>query len=161
MEDTHVDDVKVFSAQGPWKTKSNAVLMKLFELSFSEAQNFFSYDKEEIERLPKDIRGFRSYTVRGIPKGTTGANEFHRLRRELLYVLEGKVKIVIEDLQGEKRDFVLTPTEGILCKPFIHHRYEALEEESGLIVITNTIFNVDDSTTHDTYGHDEFRRLQG
>jgi hypothetical protein len=44
--------------------------------------------------------------------------------------------------------------------PFILHAYEVLEEGSNLLIVANTLFNPNNSKTHDTYSIKEFRELQ-
>lgn len=110
--------------------------------------------------MPSDIRGIRTYTVRGIPASKIGGEEFHKIRKEFIFVLEGKVEITLEDLGGETETSVITPNQAIYVPPLTLHTYKTLEDNSGLLVICNTLFIPEDQRTHDTYGLEEFRKLQ-
>ena len=152
--------VETLVARGPWATKSAAELMVLCAVPRFPLDRFFAYDKEELERIPEDIRGLRIYTVRGLPRGKIGGTEFHRIRQEIVFGLEGAVRWTVTDLFGRRKELTLTPKSGVRTPPFILHRYEALEEGSGLLVVANTLFNPEDSRTHDSYPEAEFRKLQ-
>ena len=158
---SRVDKIQVLDARGPWQTKSGGKLMVAFTLPFDVVQQrYFAYDQEELKKVPEDIRGLRIYTVRDLPQGPIGGTEFHRIREEIIYGLEGKIKMECEDLFGGKKKFILTPEKGIWMPPFILHTYKMMEEKSGLLVIANTLFNPDDPRTHDTYSLEVFRQLQ-
>jgi len=156
-----VSDIRILNANGPWKTKSNGLLMVSLAVSLETIQRkFFHYNETELKKIPEDIRGFRIYTVRNLPKGQIGGTEFQRIREEIVFRLEGRVKWICEDLFGEKAEFVLTPEIGLWMPPFILHTYEATYENSGLLVLANTLFRPENSRTHDTYSMDIFKELQ-
>jgi len=155
-----INDVKKIATRGPWRTKSNGQLMVLFALSEIDLQSYFSYDQKELAQIPQDIRGLRSYTVRDLPQSEVGGGEFHRIRKEMVFGLEGSVKWQCEDLFGNKTETIITPNVGIYLPPYILHTYEVIEDKSGLLVIANTLFDPDDSRTHDTYSQKEFIELQ-
>lgn len=155
-------EVRYFQAKGPWKTKSDANLQVLFKLPRQElSTRFFHYDPSELRHMPKgfDIRGLRAYTVRGIKKGKVGGTEFHRIRHEILLGLEGRVRVECEDVFKRKREFEVNERSGLYIPPFILHTYEAMDD-SGLFVLANTLFNPEDSRTHDTYSNETFHELQ-
>ena len=155
-----VADIQTIESRGPWTTKSNGELMVLFALNYVDLQKFFSYDEDELKRIPEDLRGFRIYTVRNLPKPEIGGGEFHRIRQELVFGLEGSVNWSCQDVYGQSREFVITPEIGVWVPPFILHTYQVREKNSGLLVIANTLYNHDDSRTHDTYGLNKFRELK-
>lgn len=155
----HVDLVQIFEQRGPYETKSGGILMVPVALSIERTMNeFFNYDAHELARIGVDIRGLRMYTISDFPLGGVGGKEFHRIREELAFTLEGRVKWILEDLYGGKREFVLGAGQGIWVKPFILHTYEVLEKGSSLLIVCNTLFNHADRTTHDTYSAEIFRR---
>ena len=157
----NVSAVKEMEALGPWESKSGGKLMVNLAFSLRTLKNrYFDYKKSELDRIPEDIRGLRIYTVRELPKNKIGGTEFHRIREEIVFGLEGTVEWECEDVYGNKKNFVLTPDNGVWMPPFILHTYEAIEEDSGLLVMANTLFNPDDPKTHDTYSSDKFRELQ-
>lgn len=155
-----VADIQTIETRGPWTTKSNGELMVIFAFNYTDLQKFFSYDEDELKRVSEDIRGFRSYTVRNLPKLEIGGGEFHRIRQELVFALEGSVDWSCQDVYGQSKEFVITSEIGVLVPPFILHTYQVRKENSGLLVIANTLFNPDDHRTHDTYGPNEFLELE-
>lgn len=154
-----VHDILEIASKGPWKTKSDAELIVLFALPYDDLLGYIKYDESELRQIPEDIRGLRSYSVRGLKNGSMGGMEFHRIRKELLFGLEGLIDVECEDVYRNKRNFRLDSQKGIYIPPFILHTYETIED-AGLLVIANTLFNPDDSRTHDTYPQEVFRKLQ-
>ena len=156
-----VNDVQIIETRGPWNTKSGGKLNVVFAMPLATVQDrYLHYETTELDRVPSDIRGLRVYTVRDLPNGKIGGIEWHRVREEMVFALEGSVHWMCEDLFGGKRDFVLTTGVGVWMPPFILHAYEVKEESSGLFVIANTLFVPDDPRTHDTYSMETFRELQ-
>lgn len=157
-----VSDIRVFEAGGPWKTKSGgnfAIQFGAPGISLQMITEYFQYKVEDIPRQ-KDVKGFRIYTVRDLPAGTIGGIEWHRVRQEMVFALDGRVEWVCEDVFGNSREFVLNGKTGIWMPPFILHTYKAQVPESGLLVIANTLFYPEDTATHDTYSTEVFRVLQ-
>ncbi len=155
-----VESVIEIETKGPWKTKSDAELRVLFAMPHANLLEFLRYDENELGQLPENIKGLRSYSVRGIRKGNKGGIEFHRIRKELLFGLEGVFNIECEDVYGNKKDFELDSQRGIYIPSFVLHTYKTIED-GGLLVIANTLFNPDDPRTHDSYSQETFRWLQG
>jgi hypothetical protein len=143
---------------GPWTTKSNAQLTVQMKMPVGD---YLSYDKDELARIPEDIRGIRIYSVLGMPEGSVGGKEFHRVRQEIIMVRAGTLKCVCEDLLGNKRVCLLGPGNGVQLTPFILHTLISVENGTDLLVLANTLFNPDDPRTHDTYSAEEFERLKG
>ena len=157
-----IGNVRMLRAQGPWETKSGGSLEVAVAIPWKELENvFFDYDREELQRLAIDIRGFRIYRISGLALGRIGGNEFHRVRTEMAFCIRGSVLWTCQDLEGRKTGLVLCPGVGILLPPFIMHTYKVLEDASELEVVANTIFVPDDKRTHDTYSADAFRELAG
>jgi hypothetical protein len=48
----------------------------------------------------------------------------------------------------------------MLIPPFILHRIVSEQEGSAVLVLANTLYDVDDPRTHDHYSDAAFRRLQ-
>ena len=152
-----ISDVKILQTTGPWDTKSGGVLNVLFSLNKDVLDNFFSYESLELSITKEDIRGLRVYRVSQIKKARIGANEWHRIRCEIVSVIKGRVLWKLQDTQGNQIEHILDPTNNsLLIPPYIMHTYEALEDDSEILVIANTIFIVNDDTTHDTYPESEF-----
>jgi|SRR3989344_5011965 len=156
-----VDEIRILAARGPWTTKSGGKLNVTFALPLQTLQDsYLQYENEELKRVPGDVRGLRVYTVRDLPLGSIGGTEWHRIREEMIFVLEGSVRWMCEDLLGGTKDFALDPSVGVWMPPFIRHTYEVLESGSGLFVVANTLFVPEDPATHDTYSPEEFKKLQ-
>ncbi len=156
-----VDDIQVMPAAGPWPTKSGGELMVTMKMPLQDVQEkYLAYDQAELDPLPQDIRGLRIYTVRKLPQERIGGMEWHRVREEMIFVLEGSVLWECEDLYGNKRSYTLDGGAGIWMPPFILHTYTVLAEGSGLLVMANTLFIPDDPATHDTYSLEAFKELQ-
>lgn len=156
-----INDIQLFYGDGPWTTKSNAQLNVLFSIPFNSIeQHFFEYNKEDLDAIGFDVRGLRSYIVQDIPKNSVGANEWHRLRHEIIVCIKGKVLWEFEDLMGEKREIITEPGTCLWIPPFILHTYKALQKDSVVQVITNTLFLPDEPSTHDTYTAEAFNQLK-
>jgi mannose-6-phosphate isomerase-like protein (cupin superfamily) len=154
-----IKDVKEIKSKGPWETRSKAELRVLFSIPHDNLLKFLRYDQNELRQLPEDVRGLRSYSVTGIKKGNKGSTEFHRIRKELLFGLDGAFNIECEDVYGNKRDFRVSSNNGIYIPSFVLHNYESIED-GRLFAVVNTLFNPDDPRTHDTYSKEIFRKLQ-
>jgi hypothetical protein len=153
-----VKDIIKLEVKGPWKTKSEAYLSVLFALPYPIVQSFFDYDQNELQNIPMDIRGLRSYSVKNVLSGKIGGGEFHRVRNEILFATSGIVKVSCVDLTGDKNEFIVDQSYGLYIPPFIMHTYEAIET-ADLLVIANTLFDPADPLTHDTFGWDVFNKL--
>jgi dTDP-4-dehydrorhamnose 3,5-epimerase-like enzyme len=147
-----ISDVQELEIKGPWTTKSDAELSVLFGLNQKELDSFFNYDETELKKLSQDVRGLRMYRVSGLKNQAKGANEWHRVKKEIIFVTRGSVHWLLADADGNTKEYTLTPeSQGIIIPPFILHAYTALEDDCEIIVITNTLFVVDDPGTHDFY----------
>jgi dTDP-4-dehydrorhamnose 3,5-epimerase-like enzyme len=157
-----IDDIYKLDNRGPWPTKSNAELNVLFALDYTFLQKkFFNYDSNHTSQLSMDIRGLRSYKVSGIQKGSIGANEWHKVRNEIAITTSGVIEWELKDSLGNKKQLILAENEGVFIPNHILHTYKALEDNSTILVIANTLFNPEDPLTHDTYGKDLFIKQYG
>lgn len=163
MKKFTVDDIREFNYPDTWKTKAGAELQVLLALDFGILkEKFLDYDAEELKKIPADfdIRGLRSYTVRKMAMEKLGGTEFHRIRWEVILGLDGEFKWTSEDLDGRIKTSVIKPGTGIILPPFILHRFESMVENSGLLVICNTLFDPSRKDTQDSYSEEEFKNLQ-
>ena len=106
-----------------------------------------------------NIKGLRSYTVSNIPKGSIGGKEWHKARSEYLYVPSGSATVQCIDLAGDEKTFTVTSKQAIIIPPGILHTYTALEDNTKLQVICNTLFIPNEPGTHDSFLPDEFYKL--
>lgn len=156
-----VSTVAEFPAQGKWSSKSGEELNILFSRSNVDIQaTFFKYDTNEVERLPRDIRGLRFYRVKNIPKSGIGGREFHRIRQEIIICTAGSFIYECEDLFGYKKAVKVTPEKTLWIPSFVMCTYISTEDNGELLVIANTQLDPSDPETYDTYSLDEFRQLQ-
>jgi hypothetical protein len=155
-----IDDVLVIGTQRGWKTKSNADLVVLFAMAAHEVSDFLKYENEELKNfIPGDIRGLRAYYIKGLKMGSIGGGEFHRLRKEILFSLEGIFDFECEDVYGRKRMLRIDQDKALYLPNFISHTYETITS-GDLLVFANTLFNADDPKTWDSYSLETFRKLQ-
>lgn len=155
-----VKDIKHISTPGSWQTKSGGVLEIITRIEYDTLNKFLTYDPASLAMIEDDIRGLRAYKVSGISKGSIGANEWHKVRNELFTVLRGSIRWTCTDHLGNTSSFVVTASNTIFTPHHILHTYEALEDNTELAVIANTLFIPDKPTTHDTYSADLFSELQ-
>ncbi|MBI4058815.1 hypothetical protein HY404_01090 [Candidatus Microgenomates bacterium] len=161
---SYVTNNKPIENFGPFITKSEVRLSVLFAYNFAEIsaliKDLFNYEESEVERIGYDIRGFRSYEVAGLILGTIGALEFHRIRKEIITFNNGRARLILEDLKGDKRDFILERGDGIWMPQFIFHTYETLEDDTRLTVIANTLLDPSNPATADTYSREVFESIK-
>lgn len=157
-----IGEIRVFNIGKLFKTKSEGELSVFFALPIKALNGrFFKYDSMELKRIPRDIRGLRTYAVQGLSEGSVGGKEFHRIREEILICTRGKIILTCEDIFGKKKEIVMIPGQAIWIPPFILHTYEVMENKSGILAVANTLFFPDDPRTHDTYSLEAFREIQG
>lgn len=157
-----VGDIRHFKSEKTWQTKSGGELRVRFAIPHAAVQEeFLGYNDAELAKVPGNIRGMRGYNVTGLPKGQVGGTEYHRIREEMVFGIGGRVRWECEDLLGNKREFILDPDSGVWMPPFILHTYETLEDGSGLFILANTLFFLEDGTeVSDTYPREDFLELQ-
>lgn len=159
-----VNDIKVVERHGPWQSKSGGALDVLMALSQEETEAFLDFENPEFayvqEDSGKNIRGLRSYSVRDIPKGSIGGQEWHRARTECLIALSGSALWQCTDLYGNTAEFTIDNRTAILTPPGIMHTYTALEDGTRLQVICNTLFIPDDPRTHDSFDQESFDKAR-
>jgi len=150
-----IDDVQVIESRGPWQSKSGGALNVHLALPREVLGAFLDYDNPEFGRVESqsgyDIRGLRHYAVSGIPAGGIGGNEYHRARTEYVRAAAGRAVWQCVDISGREREFLLDGTRGIIVPPFITHTYEALEDNTTLEVLCNTLFIPEEPLTHDIF----------
>ena len=156
-----VKNVRTLDGAGPWQTKSGGELDVLFKIPFELLlEEYFHYDAAETNKLHSDIRGLRAYTVSKLAQGSMGANEWHKVRSEMVFVVNGRARWDTEDVYGAKSTAILQRGTGIWLPSFIFHTYAALDNDTEILVIANTLFDPDDTSTHDTYSENLFKQLQ-
>src|SRR5262245_18807032 len=155
-----VADVRELRTSGPWPSKSGGPLNVPISLSHAEAIGFLDYDPAELARVGVDIRGLRVFYLSDAPVGGVAGRQFHRVRREIEFVIRGRVRWQFEDLYGATREIVASPERVVYIPPFILHSLTFEEAGSAVGTLANTVYVRDDARTHDTYPAEVFRELQ-
>jgi hypothetical protein len=161
---TTVHDIRTIETRGPWKSKSGGSLNVLLALPQDEVEQFLDYANPEFDAVQQatglNIRGLRTYNVSDIPKGSVGGMEWHGIRTEIVSALGGQALWQCVDVDGGETEFVLNQDVSVLMPAGILHTYVALEDDTRLQVVCNTLFDPEDSRTHDTYSMDLFAAVQ-
>ena len=101
---------------------SNETALKRVMLPQGELAQF--YDSEQGVKYIASIE-LKAGTVRG--------NHYHKVKREYVYVLSGKLLLVLEDLEDRAREaFELAAGDLVLIQPGVVHALQV--KESGLAV---------------------------
>lgn len=152
-----VADIQILPTRGPWNTKSDGLLTVLFHIPYADIlERFFAYNPNELNEIPQDIRGLRSYHVSQLKKGAIGANEWHKVRHEIIFTPKGSIRLDCRDLSGDEVSITVDSSRCAWLPPYIMHTYTALENKTEIIVIANTLFDPSDPSTQDTYSADSF-----
>lgn len=158
-----VTSVRRLNGRGPWTTKSHGSLSVVFAFPRRQImREFFTYDPVELDHVATDICGLRLYSISNLqPDAPMGGGEFHRLRQEFVWVVQGSVEWTCADLLQSKITWTLKPDQpGLWMPPFLMHSYRVLEPNTIMQFCCNTLFDPDDPATHDTYPESEFIALQ-
>lgn len=162
--DTSVQDIRTIETRGPWASKSGGSLNVLLALPQDEVTEFLDYDHPGFDDLEQEIgvniRGLRVYGVSDIPKDAIGGLEWHDIRTEFVSAIGGKALWQCVDVYGNEEEFVLDRNKAVLMPPGILHTYVALENDTHLQVVCNTLFIPEDKRTHDTFSKESFIALQ-
>jgi len=184
-----VEHALVYDCAGPWKTKADAQLRVAIAMPFHRngnhprdffppaniyADEFFEVDRRE-ERLlmgkvrethpgaGHSIKGNRFYYQTGLQKGKKLGGEFHRLRKEIIFPMQGSLNAEIEDIYGGKKEFELNTGSALYLPPFLLHSFE-VQEDCILGISSNTMFILHDGEEEifvpDTYSRESFKELQ-
>lgn len=161
-----VQDIRVLPRheKDPWRSKSGGVLKRPLAIPIFDLNVFFLYDEDELGHMPPEfnIKGMRMYEVDNMNPDPVklGGTEYHKIRQEIIFCQAGSVRWECEDLYGGKRVYVLDGVFGVWMPPYILHTYKVLQENSRLLIVANTLFDPDDSRTHDTYSLADFKGKQ-
>jgi len=150
--------------RGPAKANPGKVLLRgeaLPSKSGGKLHVMIQLDPKSFKRFFGRNQTLRIYRVSEIPKGGTGAREFHKLRYEIIAIERGAFRLRLEDLAGNKQTVLLKEgmTYGAIL-PHVLHTYVALSDRAALLVVANTPYDHKRPTTHDSYPESEFRHLQ-
>ncbi|HOC91062.1 MAG TPA: cupin domain-containing protein [bacterium] len=68
--------------------------------------------------------------------------QYHKVKHETLYLMEGKVKFTLENASGEIEEHVIEPGEYRVVEPGRKHRMEAVEDSRFFEVSTPELDDV-------------------
>jgi len=139
-------------------------LEKFLRTDPSEIKMLMDYVRESHPNFDLDFSGDRLYFQPKMPVSNNPAgNEFHRIRREIIIPLSGKLQVELEDVYGTKRNEDLTCGRGLVIPPFIVHTFY-IEEPSSVLFRANTLFMVNQGKERiaipDTYSREIFEKLR-
>ena len=106
--------------------------------------------KLNVEFIRTDTRGSLTQINTGewkqlnyliIKKGNSFGGHYHKHKKELFYLLEGKVKVIVSDNTIKEEN--LNPYELILIDPYDYHNIYAIED-SNIIELLSEPFDKDD-----------------
>lgn len=106
------------------------------------------------DELEEDQKKFAQIYVATILPGGVRGNHFHKKKLEWFTILNGKVRVLLEDIRTKKRkDLILDPSEDflkrILIKNETAHAFKNISDSTVVLVAyTNKIY---DPKTPDTY----------
>ncbi len=185
-----VEDVISYECDGPYKTKTESRLFVSFALPSLSAKNlppfeefilpkkinlnsFLDIDKDEESKLIEVTRliypnfnyglgGLRGYFQLDMKYGFAG-KEFHRIRKEIMFPITGRLNAKLKDVYGGEREIEIGVGNGLFVPPFISHTLE-IKEESIAFFMSNTLFIFEHSGKKifvtDTYSEEIFEKLK-
>jgi len=68
--------------------------------------------------------------------------QYHKIKKETIYVLSGKLKLYIGRSKDDLDTMILSPGDNITINPYIVHRMEGIEDSYYLETSTNEIYDV-------------------
>ncbi|KKQ74304.1 MAG: hypothetical protein US96_C0035G0008 [Candidatus Woesebacteria bacterium GW2011_GWB1_38_5b] len=95
------------------------------------------------------------YFVTFAKKGIVRGNHYHKKKKEFFGLVQGKVKILLEDIKtGKKRKYILNAKsekfELLIIEPYVAHAVESLEKGTILVDYFTKPF---DLKNPDDYNH--------
>ena len=113
-----------------------------------EFQHFTSPEKGAITiaengvQLPFDVK--RTYWVYDNPVDSVRGNHAHVYSEQVLVAMHGSVRVVLENLEGEVKEYILNgPQEGLYVPP-MYWRIIYLDQESVCLSFSSHRFAEDD-----------------
>lgn len=123
-----------------------------FEKFNDERGSLIVFLKES--ELLKDKKEFgQIYFVTFIKKGSIRGNHYHKKWYEWFGIINGRVKVVLEDIKTKKRKKIILDAKKdkyvrIEIGPFIAHSIKSLTKYASLLSYTNTQWSKKDTYYH-------------
>ena len=98
----------------------------------------------------------RIFYVYGVRDADIRGRHAHPKTKQLLICIHGKIEVLCDDGKDKRKYLLESPQQGLLIPEMIWDEQKYLSEDSVLLVITNTKYELND------YIHDfeEFKRLK-
>jgi len=98
----------------------------------------------------------RIFYVYGVRDADIRGRHAHHKTKQLLICIHGKIEVLCDDGKDKRKYLLESPQQGLLIPEMIWDEQKYLSEDSVLLVITNTKYELND------YIHDfeEFKRLK-
>lgn len=129
----------------------NAKIISFKINSSKSGSKLISYEKNT--GLIFDIK--RVYTVSDIKKNEIRGNHSHICTNQIFVCVNGVIKVYLEDLEGNKKDFILkNDGSALYCGSDIWHSLEYLEDNSILLVFADQPYDENDYIRN----YDDFKK---
>lgn len=96
-------------------------------------------------------------------KGQRTSFQYHEIKLETSYILEGKIRVLLENNSGELTEIVMGPGESYTVCPYKKHRVTAIEDSVYLEVSTPEVDDIiriaDDTGRPDGRIEDEHKKV--
>ena len=136
MKKTTLDDVLFYNMRTVIEDDGNLVPIESNrDLPFPIKRVFYVYGVRD-----KDVRGEHA----------------HHKTKQLLICISGKIEVLCDDGENSRKYLLESPQQGLLIPEMIWDEQRYLSEDSVLLVIANTKYELDDYI-HD---YDEFKKMK-
>lgn len=121
--------------------KKKNSLIKLIRIPhvIDEGDLFFAQHPSSI---PFDIK--RVYFITKVDKGAVRGKHCHKKLKQVLFCLQGTVKMIVNDGSREESVILNDPSLGIFIDPLIWHEMREMKKRSILLVLASDIYKEED-----------------
>lgn len=97
---------------------------------------------QSYDQIPFDIK--RVYYILKPKKGLSRGLHAHRELKQVLFCIQGSVKMVLDDGQNQEETVLNKPNIGILLEPMIWHEMRQIKEDTIMLVIASDVYKESD-----------------
>jgi dTDP-4-dehydrorhamnose 3,5-epimerase-like enzyme len=120
-------------------TVNNCRIIKLNTISREEGKLTVI---EEQDDIPFSIK--RVYYIYNFPKGTTRGMHAHKKLQQIIIVLNGEIRIILDDTLGQKTYILNKPDEGLIIVDGIWREFESLAKNTICLILASEKYNKND-----------------
>lgn len=131
------------------KKKSLINLIKIPQIE-DEGYLFFAQYPESI---PFKIK--RIYFITKPKSGSVRGKHSHRELKQILFCLQGSVKMILDDGYQKESLILDDPSEGVILKPLIWHEMHELDKKTILLVLASDVYKAEDYVRN----YDDFLKI--